>query len=430
MIKMPNKILVLLILISLAFINKAYCQFQFDTYAIHRVNVIDVKDKQIIENQTIIIENDHITSVFDSNNYRNPDSIQVLDFSGYFVVPGLIDAHVHMGTNPSKGDNFEVAKERLDHLLRNGVTTVRDMAGDARYLSYLSRQASLDEIPSPDIYFSALIAGESFFKDPRTKAAAQGMEPGTAPWMRGINANSDLDQIMAEAKGTGATGVKIYADLDKTHIERIVRAAHSQELKVWAHSTVFPARPSEVCQAGVDVMSHAAYMAWEAEEEIPSDASYRHRKHAQFQIDNPIFMDLIDAMEKNQTILDPTISVYKRYFPDSTLYQYGTALTKLAYENNVPIGVGTDLPIDLTSTVPLFDEMAALQEDVGMEPIDIICGATIVNAEMMGKENEIGSIERGKKANLLVLKSNPLENIANMKSIAIVIKNGRLINTK
>jgi len=427
---MTNKIKVLSIIIFLALVSDAYCQFKLETYAIVGVNVIDVKNRRIIENQTLVIENDIISGIFDSNDYNKPDSIQVMNFRGHFVVPGLIDAHVHLATNPSKEDNFEVTKKRLEYLLKNGITTVRDMAGDARYLNYLSRQASLDNIVSPDIYFSALLAGESFFKDPRTKLAAQGFESGKAPWMRGINTNSNLSQIIAEAKGTGATGLKIYADLDKTLVKRIVQEAHSQELKVWAHSTVFPARPSEVNQSGVDVMSHATYIAWEGEKEIPADASNRFRKLEQFDIDNPKFQSLMEDMKNSQTILDATISVYKRRFPDSTLYKYGVALTKLAYQNKVKIGVGTDkLLTDLTVAAPIFQEMNALQEDVLMEPIDIIRGATIINAEMLGKESEIGSIEIGKKANLIILKSSPLEDIDDIKSIEVVIKNGKLFNT-
>lgn len=424
---MINKISLLLLFILLTLFNEINCQSQFDNYAIHKVNVVDVKNRQIIENQTILIENDIITGIFDSNNYSKTDSIQVLDFSKHYVIPGLIDAHVHLASNPSKDDNYEATLGRLEYLLKNGVTTVRDMAGDARFLSYLSRQASLDDIPSPDIYFSALLAGESFFKDPRTKLAAQGMEPGKAPWMRGINTKSDLDQIIAEARGIGATGIKIYADLDKAHVQKIVQAAHSQELKIWAHSTIFPAKPSEVCQAGVDVMSHATYLAWEGEKAIPSDASNRHRKHKTFKIDNPVFLTLVKMMKSNQTILDATLCVYKRYFPDSTLYDYGVALTKLAYQNKVKIGVGTDIAVtDFTAVAPIFQEMAALQEDVGMEPIDIILSATIVNAEMLGKENEIGSVETGKKANMLILKENPTININNIKSGVYVIKNGQL----
>ncbi len=427
---MINKVLHLLAIAFLTFSNQANCQFRFESYALHQVHLIDVNQGQVVENQTIVINKDQIIGIHDSHEFAGSDTIQLLNFKDHFVTPGLIDAHIHLGTNPSGKDNLEDTKKKLRHLLRNGVTTVRDMAGDTRYLNYLSRQAMLDEILSPDIYFSALFAGESFFKDPRTKEAAQGMTAGEAPWMRSINDNTDLNRIIAEAKGTGATGLKIYADLDESNVRKIVQAAHSQGMKVWAHSTVFPARPSQVCSAGVDVMSHATYMAWEGAKEVPADASNRFRKHDQFNADDPAFLKLVKLMEKNRTILDATIALYKRYFPDSALYQYGVSLTKLAYESDVSIGVGTDMQIDLTTTAAIFQEMAALQEDVGMEPMDIIRAATLVNAEMIGQENSIGSIEAGKKANLLVLKSNPTTDISNLKNLKVVIKNGQLYNPK
>ncbi len=426
---MINKNVFLLNLLFLSCISIANCQVQYDSYALHHVTVIDVKNSQEVENQTIVIKNDLITGIFDSDTYKGSDSIQILDYSKHFIVPGLVDAHVHLATNPSEDDNLELTKERLHYLLKNGVTTVRDMAGDARYLGYLSRQASLDEIPSPDIYFSALFAGESFFKDPRTKEAAQGMPPGNSPWMRAISTDSNLDQILSEAKGTGATGVKIYADLNEENVQQIVQAAHSQKMKIWAHSTVFSAKPSEVSQSGVDVMSHATYLAWEGENEIPSDASNRHRKHKQFDIQNPVFLNLVKIMERNQTILDATIAVYKRYFPDSTLYHYGVSLTKLAYQNKVKIGVGTDMPLkDFNAIPPIFHEMTALQEDVGMKPMDIIQAATITNAEMIGEEDRIGSIAVGKKANLLILEENPTIDIINLRNPKVVIKNGKMVN--
>lgn len=411
--------------------KKALCQVKSTPYAIHNINLIDVIKGLTIENQTIIIDRGLIAEIMDSDTYRENDSMQTFNYEGYFIVPGLIDAHVHLGTNPSSGDNLEATKDRLNYLLTNGVTTVRDMAGDARYLSYLARQASLDEIPSPDIYYSALLAGESFFEDPRTRAAAQGLLLGTAPWMRAVNADSDLDQIIAEAKGTGATGIKIYADLDATYVQKIVQAAHAQDMKVWAHACVFPARPSQVCQAGVDVMSHATYLAWEGEKEIPSTASNRHRKHEQFNIQDPSFLSLIEMMNKNQTMLDATISVYKRYFPDSTLYQYGVSLTKLAYQNDIKIGVGTDLSLtNLSGIVPIIQEMSALQEDADMKPIDIIKAATMNNAEMIGEKHQIGSIEPGKRANLIILQKNPMEDISNLKNPDVVIKNGKMIDSQ
>jgi imidazolonepropionase-like amidohydrolase len=256
------------------------------------------------------------------------------------------------------------------------------------------------------------------------------MPEGGAPWMRGVNDDSDFDQIIAEAKGTGAIGIKIYADLGFENVQKIVRESHAQEMKVWAHSCVFPARPSEVCQAGVDVMSHATYMAWEGEHEIPLNAKNRHRKHEHFNVEDPVFLSLIKLMEENQTILDATLDVYKRNFPDSTLFQYGVSLTKLAYEHKVKIGIGTDEQIaDLNVPAPIFSEMITFQEDVGMEPIEIIQAATIVNAEMIGEMDRIGSVEVGKRANLLILKENPAEDIHNLILPEVVIKNGKMYNT-
>ncbi len=423
---MINNTIFLLALFFMISINNIYSQFRFESYALHQVNLIDVHQKQVIENQTLLIHKDRIVGIYNANEFVRSDTIQNINLKGHYVIPGLIDAHVHLGTNPSSGDELEITKKRLNHLLLNGVTTVRDMAGDARYLNYLSRQAALDDIPSPDIHFSALFAGESFFKDPRTQAAAQGFPAGAAPWMRAINLNTDINQITIEAKGTGATGIKIYANLDEAYIQRIVQAAHAQGMKVWAHATVFPARPSEVCQAGVDVMSHASYLAWEGEQEIPSDASFRKRKHKQFDAANEVFLRLVEQMKNKQTILDATVAVVK----DSTQFQYGVSLTKLAYENGVKIGIGTDLPIDLSTAAPIFQEIKVLNKEVGIKPIDIICGATIINAEMIGQEHNIGSIEAGKKANLLILKNNPMVNIENIKNLKIVIKNGQLFNPK
>lgn len=373
-----------------------------------------------IEND-LIFKIDYVKSSIEKKGFLN------YNLENKYLIPGLIDAHVHLGTDPSGGDNFETTKERLNYLLTNGVTTVRDMAGDGRFLSYLSRLAVLDEIPAPDIYFSALFGGDSFFKDPRIKAASQGIEIGQAPWMRAINSSSDLNQLIAEAKGTGATGIKIYADLDKTDVGRIVAAAHKQNMKVWAHATVFPARPSEINLVGVDVLSHATLLAWEAEKIVPTDATLRYSKREDFNIKNAVFTNLMEMLKTNNAIIDATVNVYKNNSKDTTLFQKGVALTKLAYQKKVKIGVGTDMSLhNLSAVAPIFKEMVTLQREVGMKPIDIIRAATIVNAEMIGKENRIGSIEVGKKANIIVLRSNPLLDIENCSNIEYIIKNGKV----
>ena len=130
-------------------------------------------------------------------------------------------------------------------------------------LAFLSRAAALNEIVSPDIYYSALMAGKTFFDDPRTHQSAREASPGECAWMKGVDKNTNIQLAVAEAKGVGATGIKIYADLDGLVIENIVREAQKLELKTWSHATVFPAGPLDLVQAGVEVLSHANLLAWE-----------------------------------------------------------------------------------------------------------------------------------------------------------------------
>src|SRR5439155_9632347 len=110
---------------------------------------------------------------------------------------GLIDSHVHLATSP----NRRYAEALLRRDLYSGVTTVRDMAGDARVLADLSRAALIGEIPAPDIAYAALMAGPAFFKDPRTVDSARGAVAGEVPWVRVVTPATDLALSIAGGKG-------------------------------------------------------------------------------------------------------------------------------------------------------------------------------------------------------------------------------------
>src|ERR1700742_4274183 len=104
------------------------------------------------------------------------------------MIPGLVNSHVHIATLAIPRD----ARAYLRRELYSGVTMVRDMAGDVRLIAELKREAAQDEIVAPDIYYAALMAGESFFADPRTHDASIGLEPGKAPWMQAVTTKTDL----------------------------------------------------------------------------------------------------------------------------------------------------------------------------------------------------------------------------------------------
>jgi imidazolonepropionase-like amidohydrolase len=310
-------------------------------------------------------------------------------------------------------------------MLYSGITSVRDMAGDARTLAGLSRDALTGDILSPDIYFSALMAGPSFFDDPRTIATAKGGIAGQMPYMRAVTDSTDLVLAVAGAKGTGATGIKLYAQLSGPLVVRIVAEAKRQGLLVWGHAWLSPAKPSDLIKAGVSSISHAPLLIRELLDSIP--ASWKKPGHPdKFWDDNiPAATSLFQSMKEHNTILDATLTTYNKWGRENPAYQYNYEIAKImtarAYKAGVRICAGTD--DDQDSLVQR--EMHLLVKDAGFSPFDALIAATRNGAEALGIDGKCGTIEVGKAADLVVLDRNPLDNIDNVKTVSLVIKGGR-----
>lgn len=397
------------------------------TILLENVSIIDGKSDFVRHRQFILIENDVISKIGPHPYSSDIENITRLNYSGYYVLPGLIDAHVHLATDPSDTDRIELSEQRLSIMLRNGITGVRDMAGDVRQLAYLARQAGLDEIISPDIYYSALMAGPIFFDDPRTKAASKGYESGTAAWMLGVSPDDNLDLLVAAAKGSGASGIKLYADMSGELVKRIIKSANQQNMPVWAHASVIPSMPSDAVNAGVGSLSHATLLAWESSEKKPASGKSRNSETL-IDVSHPRFKSLLIAMRDKQIFLEPTLLIYN----DGTraqVFENGVKATKAAYEAGVPLIVGTDENIDIENFthLPLINEMIALVDLVGMAEMDVIKATTINSAVLLGIDHQVGAVENGKKANLLVVKSNPIDDLRNLKSVIAVFKNGKKV---
>src|SRR5438552_16220654 len=126
--------------------------------------------------------------------------------------------------------------------------------------------------------------------------------------MRAITPATDLTLAVAEAKGTGASAIKIYADLPGEDVKRITDEAHRQRLLVWAHAAVFPASPREVIDAGVDVLSHSCLLAYQALHEMPR--AYPNRPPVDeklFAGADPVLDPLFAARRQRGRILEGTL---------------------------------------------------------------------------------------------------------------------------
>jgi imidazolonepropionase-like amidohydrolase len=402
----------------------AFAQYKPRLLALTDVSIIDANHRAPLDHQTILISNGRIQSIFNSASQTIPDSAVIISLKGKFVLPGLIDSHVHMATDPSGIDSRAHATDALKRMLYSGVTTVRDMAGDARVLAGLSREAQLDEIESPDIYYSALMAGPDFFKDPRTVSSTKGGASGGMPYMQAIADTTNLVLAVARAKGSGTSGIKLFADLSAGLVNNIVAEANKQHMNVWGHAWLQQAIPSDLVNAGVGSISHAPLLIYEVKNEIPP--SWKTSSHDSKFWDNavPDLTKLFDLMKSHHTILDATLLTYKKWAESDTAmrwdYEIGKRFTAKAYKAGVTICAGTD--DDQEQFVQ--DEMRLLVSDAGFLPIDAIIAATNNSAKALRLEKDRGIIEAGKVADLLVLDKNPLVNIDNIGSVDMVIKNG------
>lgn len=412
------------------------CAASAQTVLLENITLVDVKDLQLKAGQTIALDGDRISAIYDTGSKKRPADSTVLDMKGLYVLPGLIDAHVHHATEPEGGDNATVTQQRLSALLRGGVTTVRDMGGDVRVLMGLKRQAELDLIQSPDIYYSVIIGGPEFFSDPRTVASARGKTPGDTDWMRSVNSQTDFDALMLRTLGTGATGIKIYAKVPADLMPKLSAAAKKHGVRVWAHAYVGPAKPVDAVQAGVEVISHAPDLAATV---ISSYENWRRKdlpvseevKKASF--DGANYLPLLTQMKQQGTMLDATLTIFhqlqQRNLNAATIYQHGVLLTRLAHQQGIKIVAGTDYLSDKAGLdYPMVhQEMQLLVEQAGLTPLEAIQAATLHGAEAIGIADQVGSLEAGKKANLVILSADPTKSISNSRQISHVIKNGQFV---
>jgi len=370
--------------------------------------------------------------VTDDASYAATPGVRIIDASQLYVLPGLIDAHVHLATPPDANS----ARAVLRRQLYSGVTAVRDMADDLRSISELAREARLGEIQAPDIYFAALMAGPSFFEDPRTAAAAMGETPGHAPWMQAIDDHTDLRLAIAMARGTNASAIKIYANLPARLVRNITREAHRQGLRVWAHTMVYPATPAEVAAANVDVMSHACSLAHQGQSVRPQ--SYGSRTPIDptpfLGADNPAVAAVVSNMARRGIILDATVRVYAEQArlraenpnmrPALCTPELSYAMARQAFRAGVRIAAGTDGDTDWQASFPsLHEELELLQNEVGMPPLEVIRAAT-QNAAAAAGRDDMGVIAPGKLANLVFVRDDPSIDVSNLRSVEFTVRRG------
>lgn len=426
------------------------------------VSVMDGTGAPLMPDISIVVRDGRIAALAPMDELPLEDwpEAEIEDARGLYVIPGLIESHTHLATRADRA----AAEFELNRFIYGGVTTARDMAGDVRALAELQRAALVGEIPAPDIHYAALVAGESFFIDPRTRSSSMGEVPGRVPWLQIVDDETDLVETIALARGTWATGLKTYASIEGPLLARIAAEARRQGIPVWSHTHVGPALPLDVARAGVASMSHVCSLASAAipDEVIEEALAGRRSGMVEVDLDDPRIDAVLEEMKRQGTVLDATLKVgffreqmtmardsaaappaprpdAARERPDAPppdprrrgvraacSAEESVGLTRRAHEAGVLIAAGTDAPPAEGSEWPaLYDELAYLHERVGMPMADVIQAATRNGALALGLAEEIGTVEEGKYANLVFLEADPTAGVDNVKSIRFTLKRGR-----
>lgn len=436
------------------------------TLAFTHVTVIDMTGAPSKPNMTVIVAGNRIAAVSKTGKVRVPRDAQIIDATGKFLIPGLWDMHVHALHKP----RFETF---LLLLVVNGVTGIRDMATHTP-LEEVSRWKKEIESGSrigPQIFAAGLIL--------------DGPNPLFPTVSIAIKDETDGRNAVRRLKEQGADFIKVYSSLPRNVFYAIADEAKKQGLSFAGHipTSVTACEASEAGQKSIEHMlgwfescSTKAAIIEQSEkstgavraQSAPVLAFLKQVDDAQ-SFDDKKANELTKIFLKNDTWLTPTLSAREaatyidekisgedarlRYIlPDmkenwkgSNVFSRATAeqLAKLkggfstklkainrVHQRGVKFLAGTDTGVPyIFPGFSLHDELALFVK-AGLTPLEALQTATINPAKFLGREKELGTIEKGKLADLILLDANPLADISNAKKINAVIANGRFFDRK
>ena len=425
---------------------------------LYDVTIIDGLGNEPVEHQVIIIREGLIVDIFTAQEYGNPPEDQPLDVAGSYVIPGLIDMHAHVTILPMDGRDRMITEmdklassEVLQSLLDFGITTIRNPAAPTENAVALRDSVEAGVIDGPEI----VTAGNALNR--------------TAAYFGPFVATATVQAVRAEVEWQASLGVdyiKVYSSLSPDLIQAAVEEAHAQGLEVIGHlqRTTW----TEAARLGIDHIAHG--VPWSAEY-LPEDArqgyqgTLKDRMTWLEQVDfsGPAIQEMIQVMADSGVTVDPTLVAYRTKFygddpryltnPDSVyapklireIWQRGTftddwtpedyarghtvwprvlELTKAMYDGGVLLTAGSDLPNPWVIPGASLHEELQLLHDAGIPNLDALRIATYNGAVSLGFEDRIGSVSVGKEADLVVLRADPVVDLANTRKIEWVIVNG------
>ena len=424
---------------------------------ITRVTLINPGTSSVQPDRTVIVIGDRIASVSDSLKAQWQKGAHVIDATGQFLIPGLWDMHVHSAF----GDWFPGGREIILPLfIANGVTGVRDMGGDVPVLLEWRKEIASGKIIGPRMVISGPMLDTYL---PNGKLRFPSSVAVTTP----ASAVAGVDSL----KSQGVDFIKVQSVISRDAYFAAAAEARKQSLPIVGH-VPDKLRLREVVEAGQKSVEHlmGIFEGCSTEEDkfingqgnlkllLTTQDQQRCDALVKLLATNQVWQAPTLAWQRGGTFLDqrdlkhqPLDKYVPPYWRDVTwrrfteemmpdLLRDPLPLRQEYFDRNlkmvgdmhhagVPFLAGTDAApgVYIMPGFSLHDELANFVE-AGFMPMEALQTATSNPAKFFGKQADLGSIETGKIADLVLLTANPLEDIRNTQKINAVIANGRLFD--
>ena len=413
-----------------------------------RVTVVDVAAGDaagaLKRDRTVVVEGDRVAAVGEAGRVRIPAGARVIDAAGKYLIPGLWDMHVHLSL---------ATELALPALVANGVTGVRDMGGDLDQIDGWRRRIAEGRLPGPRIV--------------RAGPVVDGPKPD-APFRLTVTTPAEAREAVAAVKRRGGDFVKVHNGLAREAYFALAVEARRRGLPLVGHvpKEVTPGEASRAGQSGIEhteglfdniLFSAGRGGASQSEALSRAFAAYRDEEAA----------ELFRQFRRRGTWYDPVLVTYRSFAfrtdlaanPDprnryaapamkrlwdkyqpvpkslpaevvaarKSLFTRLLELVGLMRREGVPLLAGTDAGgiRDVVPGFSLHDELLLLVR-AGLTPLEALRAATLNPSRFLRMRDSLGTVGRGKLADLVLLDANPLEDIGNTRRISAVVLNGRL----
>jgi imidazolonepropionase-like amidohydrolase len=414
-------------------------------YAIEHVTVIDGTGRAPQPDMTVTISGDRISAVTPSALARNPQGKRI-DGKGKFLIPGLMDIHIHLrgGFNVAgKVDaaqapvNREEGLSALASFLYSGVTTVYDAGNRAEHILPLRADERAGKILSPRIFATGNLVTYPGSHGDRMAVRVSDFEKDKALLDKHIaEQQPDILKLTLEEEGWGTRPMITLMPTDL--LEKIIRYYNQHGIRTTIHVSS-ELRAIEAIYAGTDTLAHPviqgpvsdSFVKLMGAKKTPFASTLtigenysRLAEHPEY-LDQPLYVASLSVQDRERLKTQQRAEWQK-----SSWTWWMKLMTPIAQENVRKIDAAGGVVAcgtDQSSGAATQRELELLAA-AGIEPLEVIKIATHNSAVFLGKADQMGSVEDGKLADLVMLDADPTTDINNAKSIAFVMKGGEIID--